>query len=95
MEITAKELRGKPGQYIEQASKGTDVVITVRGKKMATLIPYNKTNVEAVAAQRPFATWHETLGEPTVADAICDRLFSNAEKIELKGESLGKTSGKA
>lgn len=41
-----------------------------------------------VASQRPLATWHEILGEPTVADAICDRLFSNAEKIELKGESM-------
>jgi hypothetical protein len=28
------------------------------------------------------------LGEPTVADAICDRLFSNSETIELKGDSL-------
>jgi len=41
-----------------------------------------------VVSQRPFATWHEALGEPTIADAICDRLFSHAEKIELKGESL-------
>jgi DNA replication protein DnaC len=41
-----------------------------------------------VVSQRPFATWHEALGEPTIADAICDRLFSQAEKIELKGESL-------
>jgi len=41
-----------------------------------------------VVSQRPFAAWHETLGEPTIADAICDRLFSQAEKIELKGESL-------
>jgi DNA replication protein DnaC len=43
-----------------------------------------------VVSQRPFATWHEILGEPTIADAICDRLFSNAEKIELKGDSLRK-----
>ncbi|MHB8158722.1 MAG: IS21-like element helper ATPase IstB [Desulfocucumaceae bacterium] len=43
-----------------------------------------------MVSQRPLATWHEVLGEPTVADAICDRLFSGAEKIELKGESLRK-----
>jgi len=41
-----------------------------------------------VVSQRPFAAWHEVLGEPTIADAICDRLFSNAEKIELKGVSM-------
>jgi prevent-host-death family protein len=40
MEITAKELRGKPTQIIEQASRGTEVVITVHGKKMAKLVPY-------------------------------------------------------
>lgn len=41
-----------------------------------------------VVSQRPLANWHEVLGDPTVADAICDRLFSNSEKIELKGDSL-------
>ena len=41
-----------------------------------------------VVSQRPLATWHEVLGDPTVADAICDRLFNNSEKIELKGESM-------
>ena len=40
MEITAKELRGKPGQIIEQASHGTEIIITMRGKRMAKLIPY-------------------------------------------------------
>lgn len=41
-----------------------------------------------VVSQRPFASWHEAIGEPTIADAVCDRLFSNAQKIELKGASL-------
>ncbi len=40
MKITAKELRGKPGQIIEMASRGTEVVITIRGKKLARIIPY-------------------------------------------------------
>jgi len=54
---------------------------------------WGKTST-VVVSQRPFATWHEVLGEPTIADAICDRLFSNAEKIELKGESMRKTTMK-
>jgi prevent-host-death family protein len=45
LEITAKELREKPTRYIEQASRGTDVVVTVRGKKSARLIPY-KSNAD-------------------------------------------------
>jgi prevent-host-death family protein len=40
MEITAKELRCKLGQIIEQAARGTKVVITIRGKKIARIIPY-------------------------------------------------------
>jgi prevent-host-death family protein len=46
MEITAKELRGKPGHIIEQAARGTEVVITLRGKKIARLIPYHNINVK-------------------------------------------------
>ena len=51
---------------------------------------WGKTST-VVVAQRPFDVWHKILGVPTMANTICDRLFSNAEKIELKGESLGKT----
>jgi DNA replication protein DnaC len=45
-------------------------------------------------SQIPTNQWHQLLGEPTIADAICDRLFHNAFKIELKGESLRKRSSK-
>jgi DNA replication protein DnaC len=43
-----------------------------------------------VTSQLPIARWHEYLGEPTVADALLDRLLHNAFKIELKGESMRK-----
>jgi DNA replication protein DnaC len=40
-----------------------------------------------------FATnhWHDIIANPTLADAICDRLVHNAHQIELKGESMRKT----
>lgn len=41
-----------------------------------------------VAAQLPVKHWHETIGDPTLADAILDRLIHNAHKISLKGESM-------
>lgn len=41
-----------------------------------------------VAAQLPVKHWHETIGDPTLADAILDRLIHNAHKIILKGESM-------
>ena len=43
-----------------------------------------------VTSQLPVAGWHQSLGDPTLADAILDRLVHNAYKIELRGESLRK-----
>ena len=39
-----------------------------------------------IASQFPIDTWHDIIGEPTLADAICDRIVHNAHKIILKGE---------
>jgi DNA replication protein DnaC len=47
-----------------------------------------------IASQLPIGSWHEYIGEPTLADAIMDRLFANAHRFELKGESLRKKSPK-
>ncbi len=43
-----------------------------------------------VAAQVPMDHWHDIIGDPTLADAILDRLVHNAYKINLKGESMRK-----
>lgn len=43
-----------------------------------------------VTSQLPFAKWHEWVGDPTIADAILDRLVHNAYKLELKGPSRRK-----
>lgn len=45
-----------------------------------------------VTSQFPIKNWHETLGNPTLADAILDRLVHGAYKIELQGDSLRKKS---
>ena len=43
-----------------------------------------------ITSQFPLAQWHEVIADPTVADAILDRLVHNAYRLELKGESLRK-----
>jgi DNA replication protein DnaC len=43
-----------------------------------------------ITSQFPLSQWHETIADPTVADAILDRLVHNAYRLELKGESLRK-----
>jgi DNA replication protein DnaC len=43
-----------------------------------------------VTSQFPVDRWHELIAEPTVADAILDRLVHNAYRVQLKGESMRK-----
>ena len=48
-----------------------------------------------VTSQIPLSHWHETIGDPTLADAILDRLVHHAYKVELKGESMRKRTRKS
>jgi len=41
-----------------------------------------------VTSQLPVEHWHEVIGNPTIADAIMDRLVHNAHKISLTGDSM-------
>ena len=43
-----------------------------------------------ITAQVPVDKWHEVIGEPTIADAILDRIVHNAYQIKLSGESMRK-----
>ena len=47
-----------------------------------------------VTSQFPVKNWHELIADPTLADAILDRLVHNAYKINLKGESMRKSRKK-
>ena len=40
-----------------------------------------------LTSQMPVAQWHDQVGDPTIADAFCDRLLHNAHRIELHGPS--------
>ena len=44
----------------------------------------------AVTSQFPVEKWHELIADPTLADAILDRLVHNAYKINLTGDSMRK-----
>jgi len=56
-------------------------VIEDRSERASTLI----------ASQLPIKDWHAAIGDPTHADAICDRLLHNAHRIALKGPSMRET----
>jgi DNA replication protein DnaC len=43
-----------------------------------------------VTSQVPVSRWHELVGDPTIGDALLDRIVHRAHRIELKGPSLRK-----
>lgn len=46
-----------------------------------------------ITSQLPIAMWHEAMGEPTIADAVLDRVLQNLHRIELEGESMRRPEG--
>lgn len=55
---------------------------------------YGKKSI-LITSQLPVAKWYEYINETTLADAIMDRLTANANRIELKGESLRRKKSKS
>jgi DNA replication protein DnaC len=53
-------------------------VIEDRAERASTLI----------AGQIPPTAWHQAIGEPNLADAICDRLLHHVHRLDLKGPSM-------
>jgi DNA replication protein DnaC len=53
-----------------------------------------QTRSTIITSQLPVATWHDSLGDPTLADAILDRLVHHAHPLNLVGESLRKLKPK-
>lgn len=47
-----------------------------------------------VTSQLPVDTWHDVIGDPTLADAILDRLVHNAHRLELAGDSMRKINAR-
>lgn len=50
---------------------------------------YNHSST-IITSQLPVNLWHEAVGDPTLADAILDRLIHNAHRLELSGDSMRK-----
>ena len=50
----------------------------------------NETRSTIMTSQLPIDKWHDMIGDPTIADAILDRLVHSAYKMTLQGESMRK-----
>jgi DNA replication protein DnaC len=53
------------------------------------------TRATLITSQLPVSSWHEWLNDPTLADAILDRIVHAAHKIALKGESMRRKQPKS
>ena len=48
-----------------------------------------------LTSQMPVSKWHEQIGDPTAADGILDRMVHNANRIEMRGDSMRRKRGGA
>jgi hypothetical protein len=47
-----------------------------------------------VTSKIPVEHWHDIIGDPTLGDAILDRLVHNAHRLQLTGESMRKKNAR-
>jgi hypothetical protein len=90
--ITIGVSRSTVGEYLRRAA--------VIGITRATARPLGdhggpaRPRLDQVTSQLPVEYWREIIGDPTLADAILDRLVHNAHRLTLKGDSLRKAEAK-
>jgi len=95
--ITISKLDGTYIKYLNYLERQTLIILDDFGlqplnqdMKLALLQiledRYAKRSI-IVTSQLPVSKWYEYINEPTLADAIMDRITANAHRIELKGES--------
>jgi DNA replication protein DnaC len=99
-ELTMARGDGRYGKMLVNLAKNDLLVIDDwglaplddNGRRDILEILEDRHNIRStlVTSQIPIQNWHEIIGDPTLADAILDRLVHNAYKITLKGESMRK-----
>ncbi len=57
------------------------------------LYPLKEAEATIFCSQYDTSEWHENLYDPTLADAICDRIIYNAYTVQIEGESMRKRMG--
>jgi prevent-host-death family protein len=70
MQVTVKELRTQPGRIISMASSGNDIIVTMRGKPTARIVPLDHVPAVATADDdlAAFGMWkdHKDMKDPSV-----------------------------
>ena len=99
-EIKTAQLEGEYSRLIKSLNK-TDLIILddwlrdlptiAEAQSLLDILDdrYSRSSV-LLSTQFPIDTWHSRIPDPTLADAILDRLIHNAHRIELQGDSQRK-----
>lgn len=89
-----------PAKHVDQDAarwvRRTDTIIPAeRSNLLEVLDDRVGAKSTLITSQLPVSAWHQWLDDPTLADAILDRIVHSAHRIELKGESLRKRPAKS
>ena len=97
-ELALARLAGKPARLLAQFARIRLLIIDdwamarltaeQRRDLMEVIDDRHQRASTILATQIPIEHWHDTIGDPTYADAILDRLLHNAYRIELRGDSM-------
>jgi DNA replication protein DnaC len=68
----------------------TPLTETERRDLLEVIEDRTESSSTLITSQLPIENWHDHIGDPTIADAILDRLIHNAHRIQLKGGSMRK-----
>ncbi|MEN6360315.1 MAG: IS21-like element helper ATPase IstB [Smithella sp.] len=101
LELADAQLDGKYSSYRRRLAKFSLLILDDWGMRPFTIeesheilelmeLRYQNGST-IISSQIPYTSWHELFPDPTVADAILDRIVHNAYKFNLSGESMRKT----
>ncbi len=103
-DLAVSRVDGSYGRLLQKLTRADLLVIddwglaplqdTERRDLLEVLEDRHQRTSTIVTSQLASTLWHEVIGEPTLADSICDRLISGAYKIELCGPSVRSEKAK-
>ena len=99
-ELTLARADGSYGRVLDRIAKVDVLVIddwgisalasASRQDLLEVIDDRTGTRSTVLTSQLPVSAWHDHIGDPTVADAVCDRLLHRAHRLELRGPSRRK-----
>ncbi|NPD75588.1 ATP-binding protein, partial [Oceanispirochaeta sp. M1] len=99
-EIEMSKKEGNYLKYLNKVMKNSVLILddfgleslnlTARMALLEILEDRHNRKSTIIVSQIPVALWHETIGDPTIADAIMDRIAFKSHRIDLDGDSMRK-----